>query len=525
METQAQGPRIDPREFFEKAPALFCVLDSDNRIYQPNGAWERVTGFSLEALEGMRLEDRLHPEDRDPTRRTSRISVEAQGAIVQETRFRCADDTYKWLEWTMRVVFERGLVFCCARSIEQPRRATVTAARRLEAYLRRAPVAMIETEVGRGVVEWSSGAERIFGYTRTEVLGRRLVDLIVAEPQRETVVDAGFAIREGRIPSGRAVATENITKDGRTVVCEWHNAPLADEEGRVRGVLSIALDRTEIERERARAEESLARFELLMRGSKNGLWDYVPQDPKNPGDPTQPIYVSDGLTRLLGITAEAAPKTLREWTAFVHPEDRERARLFFAEHLASRKEETSFESRLLRVDGSYLWVSSTFQSLWSESGELLRLAAAIVDITERKGAEADLRDKLAVIERQAASIRELSTPILEVQEGVLCLPVVGVVDSGRAAEMMDAALGSVVELQARFLILDLTGVPVLDTGTADRLLAIARAASLVGAKTVITGLRPAVAQTVVTLGVGMGDVKTLRNLKDGLRYCLREASR
>lgn len=176
-------------------------------------------------------------------------------------------------------------------------------------------------------------------------------------------------------------------------------------------------------------------------------------------------------------------------------------------------------------DGADLWAACTFQALWSESGELLRFAVAIVDITDRKDAEVVLRDKLAVIERQAASIRELSTPILEVQEGVLCLPVMGVVDSGRAAEMMDAALERVVALQARFLILDLTGVPVLDTGTADRLLAIARAVSLVGAKTVITGLRPAVAQTVVTLGVPMGDVKTLRNLKDGLRHCLREADR
>jgi PAS domain S-box-containing protein len=308
-------------------------------------------------------------------------------------------------------------------------------------------------------------------------------------------------------------------------VCEWHNAPLADEEGRVRGVLSIALDRTEIEQERARAEESLARFDLLMRGSKNGLWDYVPRDPKMPSERDEPIFVSDGLLQLLGITTDEAPKRLSDWAVFVHEDDRALARHLFAEHISERKEETYIEARLLRGDGSYLWASCTFQSLWKEDGALVRFAAAITDITERKTTEADLRDKLALIERQAASIRELSTPILEVQEGVLCLPVVGVVDSERAAEMMDAALGSVVDLQARYLILDLTGVPVLDTGTADRLLAIARAASLVGARTVITGLRPAVAQTVVTLGVPMGEVKTLRNLKDGLRHCLRDASR
>ena len=91
--------------------------------------------------------------------------------------------------------------------------------------------------------------------------------------------------------------------------------------------------------------------------------------------------------------------------------------------------------------------------------------------------------------------------------------------------MMNITLNAVVSEQADFLIIDLTGVPVLDTSTADRLLAIARAARLVGARTIITGLQSAVAQTVVTLGVGMGEVKTLRNLKDGLRYCLRQKQR
>jgi rsbT co-antagonist protein RsbR len=160
-------------------------------------------------------------------------------------------------------------------------------------------------------------------------------------------------------------------------------------------------------------------------------------------------------------------------------------------------------------------------ALWTDDGGLIRFAGSYTDITERKLAEADQLEKLALIERQAHAIRELSTPILEVHEGVLCLPIIGVVDSGRAAEMMNVALEAVVSEQAHFLIIDLTGVPVLDTSTADRLLAIARAAGLVGAKTIITGLKPAVAQTVVTLGVGMGDVKTLRNLKDGLHYCLR----
>jgi len=523
MDNQYAGSGFDPREFFDKAPALFCVLDSDNHIHQPNAAWERVTGVPLEALEGSKLDHWLHPEDQDPARRTSRISVEAQGAIVQETRFRCGDGSYRWIEWTMRVVFDRGLVFCCARAIDQPRRATVTMARRLETYLRRAPVAMIESEFGRGIIEWSAGAEAIFGFTRSEVLGKQLADLVVSEDRRADVVEETHAIRDGKLPSGRFGVTENLTKDGRTIVCEWHNAPLVDEEGRIRAILSIAVDRTEIERERARADESLARFDLLMRGSKNGLWEFQPKDGANPLDDENPVFVSASLQRMLGLDEHASPKRLGDWSSLMHPEDADRVNEIFLRHLAEQKDETYLEYRLMRSDGTAIWVGCNWQSLWNERGELVRFGGAIADISERMGVEAELRDKLSLIEQQAAAIRELSTPILEVQEGVLCLPVIGVVDSGRAAEMMETSLSSVVSMRARFLILDLTGVPVVDTSTADRLLAVARSVSLLGAKTVITGLRPAVAQTVVTLGVPMGEVKTLRNLKEGLRYCLRES--
>jgi len=523
MNQNGGGPAFDVRDFFEKTPALLCVLDSDNRMFHPNLAWERVTGLSIEELDGSHLDERLHPEDRDPARRTSRISVEAQGAIVQETRFRCADGSYRWIEWTMRVVFEKGLVYCCARAIDQPRRATVTAARRLETYLRRAPIAMIESELGRGIIEWSTGAERLFGYARSEAIGKPLPELVVPEEERAQMAESVYGVRDGKFPPGRFGVSKNITKDGRIVTCEWHNAPLTDEDGRIRAILSIALDRTEVEEERARADESLVRFKMLMRGSKNGLWDFKPIDPSNPLDPETPIFVSEGLVHMLGLTE--APATLGDWVGVVHPEDQ----AAISEHLRSliveRKNETSVEIRAMRPDGTYIWMACTGYALWNENGELERFACSLTDISERKQTEWDLRAQLSLIERQAEAIRELQTPILEVQEGVLCLPLIGVVDASRAANIMDAALGAVVSLQARFLILDLTGVSYLDTATADSLLAISRAVGLVGAKTVITGLRPGVAQTIVDLGVSMGDVKTLRNLKDGLRYCLVERRR
>jgi rsbT co-antagonist protein RsbR len=522
MEDNKSAHAFDLTEFFHKVPALLCALDTENRILQPNDAWKRVTGHPLSVLENALVDDFLHPEDRDPSRRTSRISVESQGAIIQESRFRCADGSYRWLEWTMRLHFDRAIVFCCVRVVEQPRRAAITAARRLETYLRRAPVAMIEIDIERGITEWSAGAEQMFGYTRNEALGKPLVDLVVPQSMRDDVrkVSAGF--RDVTNSGGRAGIGVNVTKAGKIINCEWHNAPLKDDEGKIRGLLSIAVDRTEIEQERARAEESVARFELLMRGSRNGFWDYKPKDPKHPLDTEAPLFVSTGLVRMLGVEGENIPKTLVDLNGFLHPDDLERVSQEFLQHLEEKRNESYLEYRLVHADGSVAWVGAGWYSIWDHDGGLIRFASSYMDITEQKLVQADQLEKLAIIERQASAIRELSTPILEVHDGVLCLPIIGVVDSTRAAEMMHMTLSAVVEGQAEFLIIDLTGVPVMDTSTADRLLAIARAAGLVGAQTVITGLQPAVAQTVVTLGVGMGEVRTLRNLKDGLRYCVRQ---
>jgi PAS domain S-box-containing protein len=216
---------FDMMEFFQKAPVLMCVLDMENRMLHPNEAWTRVTGHPVNELHGSLVDERVHPDDRDPSHRTSRVSLEAQGAIVQESRFRCADGTFRWLEWTMRVIFERALVYCCVRAVDQPRRATLTAARRLETYLRRAPVAMIEIDTERGITEWSTGAEKIFGHTRAEVLGKGLVDLVVPEHLRTQVRDVSAQLRAQKSEGGRFGAGQNITKDGRLIHCEWPMEP------------------------------------------------------------------------------------------------------------------------------------------------------------------------------------------------------------------------------------------------------------------------------------------------------------
>lgn len=134
----------------------------------------------------------------------------------------------------------------------------------------------------------------------------------------------------------------------------------------------------------------------------------------------------------------------------------------------------------------------------------------------------ELEEKLAMIEEQRIAIRELSTPIIEVWEGVLCLPVVGVLDTARSAEMTEALLSAIVEKTAECAIIDITGIEVMDTGTADHFLRMARAVRLLGADCLLTGINPSIAQTMVHMGMDLSGVTTHRSMRTALQHFIEK---
>jgi rsbT co-antagonist protein RsbR len=145
-------------------------------------------------------------------------------------------------------------------------------------------------------------------------------------------------------------------------------------------------------------------------------------------------------------------------------------------------------------------------------------------LKEMETARYELAEKLNTIEQQRLTIRELSTPILDLWEGILTLPVVGAIDTQRAVEMTERLLARIVETGARAVILDITGVEVVDTSTADHLVRLTRAAAMLGTHCVVTGIGPNVARTLVSMGVDLGGVQTLRTLRDGLRASLERTN-
>jgi rsbT co-antagonist protein RsbR len=126
----------------------------------------------------------------------------------------------------------------------------------------------------------------------------------------------------------------------------------------------------------------------------------------------------------------------------------------------------------------------------------------------------------AVVQTHEEVIQELSAPIVPIFSGVLVLPLIGAIDSRRAGMIIATLLNDITQRQARIVLLDITGVPVVDTAVAHHLLQAARAVRLLGAELVLVGIRPEIAQTIVQLGVNLSDIITWADLQAGFAYAL-----
>ncbi|MCA9660291.1 MAG: STAS domain-containing protein [Myxococcales bacterium] len=169
------------------------------------------------------------------------------------------------------------------------------------------------------------------------------------------------------------------------------------------------------------------------------------------------------------------------------------------------------------------------RSLDAKEAELKDKSAALVaqmaTIEEQRALldarEVELQEMLTTIDDQTEAIRELSVPIIEVEDGVVALPVIGAINGSRARELMERLLEHIVAHTSRHVILDMTGVSVIDTGTAHYIENLVAGVHMLGARCVISGLNSATAQTLTGIGTSLGGVPTFRSLKEGLRDSLR----
>jgi len=158
-----------------------------------------------------------------------------------------------------------------------------------------------------------------------------------------------------------------------------------------------------------------------------------------------------------------------------------------------------------------------FETIWAATELLDRLALYSI--------EAFMSTREELISRQQQELLELSTPVVKLWDGILALPIIGTLDSARTQVVMESLLQAIVATNSKFAIIDITGVPTVDTLVAQHLLKTITAARLMGAECIISGVRPQIAQTIVHLGINLEDVITKAKLSDALALALQRSGK
>lgn len=161
----------------------------------------------------------------------------------------------------------------------------------------------------------------------------------------------------------------------------------------------------------------------------------------------------------------------------------------------------------------------------ADGTHLLVGADRFVDIALSEIGAAYLETKEKIIARQQEAIRELSTPVLLLREGLLVLPLIGMIDTRRARQVTESMLQEIRDQRARLVIIDLTGVPIVDSKVANHLAQSAEAARLMGAGTIFSGISPEIAQTMVTIGASLGHAHTVSDLRAAFEEAERRLAR
>ena len=180
--------------------------------------------------------------------------------------------------------------------------------------------------------------------------------------------------------------------------------------------------------------------------------------------------------------------------------------------------------------GEERWVEAVYSPLRDASGTVTHLVAMLRDVTNEIAQKKAITAAQAEIASQRVLIESLSTPVVQVWEGILAMPLVGTIDSGRAMQVTESLLTEIVEQQAECVIIDITGIPLVDTQVAQYLIQTAQASKLLGCEVALVGIGVEMAQTLVQLGIDLRQLTTLANLQAGIawaftRYGMQVVSR
>jgi rsbT co-antagonist protein RsbR len=345
------------------------------------------------------------------------------------------------------------------------------------------------------VTSWNRGAERIKGYRPGEIIGRHFSCFYLQDK-----IEAGFPEQELEIAATKGQFEDEgwrVRKDGSRFWANVVVTALRDQSGTLLGFGKVTRDLSE-------RQQATERFRLIVESAPNAI---VMANQEG-----IIILVNSQTERLFGYTrdeliGQSVDLLVPERVRSAHPSYRA---AFFTDP-KTRPMGAGRDLYGVHKDGHEIPVEIGLNPITTEDGTFV--LASIIDITARKQAE-------ETVARQAQEILEVSTPVVQVWEGVIAAPLIGTLDSQRTEQFMERLLQRIVETNSPVALVDITGVPTLDTQTAQHLIETVTAVRMLGARVVLTGVRPVLAQTLVHLGIDLSSLVTRSSMSAGLRVAL-----
>ncbi|MDI3289721.1 PAS domain-containing protein [Polyangium sp. 15x6] len=453
-------------------PTPLALVSLSGETLATNAAWDARVGIGV-------LDARVHEQDRAALVEARRAAFGSEATRSLDVRLAREGERARLSFWRAdeRTLWASAEV---TRDEQEERKARIL----LDCF--RAMDAIVWSCDTEGKVLVSDGKGlALLGLVPGAAVGKSVFQLYPPDSKVHTIVE-------------RTLAGETLLQEDVTEKAHWRNVytPLVDANGTVKGLQSLAVNDGEdlqLSKKSKAIAECVDRLPICV-------WAF---------DKTGTCTLFEGaLGRQMGRTAaDLVGKNLFEFY-------RDRPDLVGDMRRALAGEEYVVERSLRDTQ-----LRMRYAPMRDPFGEVIGACASTEDATEQLRFEAQLRAQLELIASQKRAIVELGTPILEVWQDVLAVPVVGTLDAARAEQMLGALLEAVVDKQARFALLDLTGVETVDTATAQHLVRVASAVRLLGCEGIITGIRPSVAKTLIGIDVNLAQIRTLQSFKDALRFC------
>lgn len=351
----------------------------------------------------------------------------------------------------------------------------------------------------------------IMGYPLDELKGKHHDRLLSPDEAQSATYDTFWET----LRSGTSQESEFhlLDKQGRDIWIRGACSPVLDAEGQLTRIIIYAMDLTGQKQLTASFEGQLNALSRVMGKVEFSL------------DGT----ILDANPRFLDIVGYQLEELKgQHHRLLVDPDYAQSADYRTFWETLRRGEFLAGEFCRLGKQGQEVWIQGSYNPVLDLNGKPSKIVKFATDITAQveqhrqlKRAMVEAEEAARVREELHKSLQEMSTPVTPIWDGILLLPLVGIIDSMRTADVMNKSLTKIAETRARVFVLDIAGVATVDTGVANQLIKITKATQFMGCEAIISGVSPAIARTMVELGVSVGDVRTTATLRDAFEIALK----